>query len=148
MSCRILARTSFLLFLILLVGCTSSGPRSTEYADVSGKVYFKNQPLPGGRVNFVAVKGGFAGSGNIEEDGSYKVSAPVGECQIAVDNTMLAPRKGPAVSAPVLKKPGSEEVHQLKGKYVALPSKYEKAAESGQKYTVQKGAQTHDIKLE
>jgi hypothetical protein len=148
MSCRILAPTFFLLSLILFVGCGSRQPKSTDHAEVTGKVYFKGKPLAGGRVSFVAVKGGFAASGNIEEDGDYKVSAPVGEVQISVDNTMFAPRKGGVAEKPILKKPGAEESHQLKGKYVPLPRKFEKADESGLKYTVTKGSQTYDIKLE
>jgi len=136
-----------LSLLLLLVGC-GKRPDSVDHAEVSGKVLFRGQPLPGGRVTFVSVKGGFANSGNIEENGNYKVKAPVGEVQISVDNQMFSAKKGPTVEKPVLKKPGAEEAHKPTGRYVALPSKYEKAGESGLTYTVQKGSQTHDIKLE
>jgi len=137
-----------LLFLILLVGCGPKKAKSTEHGEVTGTVTFKGKPLPGGQITYVAVPSGFASSGTIEEDGSYKVTAPVGENQISVNNRMFAPRKGAAVEKPVLKKPNSEEAHQAKGKYVPLPSKYENPSESGLTYTVQKGSQTHDVKLE
>src|SRR5947209_7629005 len=77
--------------LILAAGC--GGPKkSVDMTEVSGKVLFQDQPLPGGRITFISKEAsGFVGSGNIDENGNYKIQAPVGEVKVTVDNQMLAP---------------------------------------------------------
>src|SRR5260370_1315116 len=79
-------RAHLLLCLLVLTAGCSGGTGSVERAEVTGKVLFKGQPLPGGRVTFVTVQGGFAHGGTIDERGNYTLSAPVGEVRIAVDN--------------------------------------------------------------
>jgi hypothetical protein len=137
---------------MLATGCRPA-PKATEMAEVSGKVLFRNQPLPGGRVTFVSKDGpAFSGGGNIDENGNYKVEAPVGDVKVSVDNQMLAPARQKGRVAPTkkpgLKRPGSEEAHAMKGRYVSIPEKYYSADESGLNYTVKKGPQTIEIKLE
>jgi hypothetical protein len=128
-------------------------------AEVSGKVLFQNQPLPGGRITFVSKDSPqFSGSGNIDANGQYKVDAPVGETKVSVDNQMLAPSggavgkggkgPGPPTAMPGLKRPGSEAPLSEKGRYVPIPAKYANPDESGLTYTVKKGAQTKDFTLE
>jgi hypothetical protein len=130
--------------LVVSAGC-KGGKRSVPYTEVTGKVIFNGKGLTGGRVTFVAVNGGFASNGDIDENGNYSINAPVGEVQITVDNTMLRQR----IEAPHPKRPGSEEARPLKGKYVDIPLRYRDASQSGLKYTVKPGpaAQTHDIEL-
>jgi hypothetical protein len=130
---------------VLAAGC---GGTSTDHAEVSGRVLFNGEPLSGGRVTFAATKGGFATTANIDENGNYKIKAPIGDVQIGVDNRMLNPR---AINAPLptgekLKKSGGTP-NPVKGTYVAIPSKYYIPAESGLAYKVVKGAQTYDIPL-
>ncbi len=141
--------------LLLAAGCGSSGPpREVDRAEVSGKVLFKNKPLPGGRVTFVLSKGGFSASGDIDENGQYKVMAPVGDVQIGVDNRMLEPpkkdKKGKkeAPKPPPIKLPGDPDVPPPKGKYLKIPEKYADPGKSGLSYKVEKGTQTHDINLD
>src|SRR5207245_1678259 len=77
---------------LLLLAAVGGGckPPAVETAAVSGTVKFKGKPLPGGRVTFVADKGGTSASAVIEENGSYKVAGvPVGTVHITVDNRML-----------------------------------------------------------
>src|SRR5262245_6931507 len=92
--------------LVLTTGCNT--PRSAEMAEVSGRVLYHGEPLPGGRVTFVS-KGGqtFSGSGNIDEKGNYKVEAPVGDVTVSVDNRMLGgvPVKRKGKSSEPAKKP-------------------------------------------
>src|SRR4051794_2917593 len=92
-----LARPTFCCALIGLLawvaGCNQK-PRETEHAEVSGKVLIDNKPLPGGQISFVAVKGGFAASGNIDENGNYNIKAPIGEVTIAVNNGALQTQGG------------------------------------------------------
>ncbi|HEY7314101.1 MAG TPA: hypothetical protein VH643_32420 [Gemmataceae bacterium] len=137
----------FFALLFLAAGCNRQ-PRSAAHADVSGKVLLQGQPLPGGRVTFTAVKGGFSSTGDIKEDGSYRINAPVGEVMVGVDNSMLQKtRRGAPKQQPRLRPPGAEEEHPIKGRWVNIPSQYSDPQTSGLKYTVTSGAQNHDIEL-
>src|ERR1700722_14087234 len=109
--------------LTLVVGCKSN-PHSVEHAEVSGKVLFQGKPLPGGRVTFVAVKGGFASSGNIDENGNYQVSSPVRDVEMGVVNRLFQKQRGKPANTPHLKEPGAEEAKPLKGKWVDIPLSY------------------------
>jgi len=127
---------------VVAVGC---GKRvSYDTAEVTGKVMFKGKPLPGGMVNFVADKGGIANGAVIDENGNYKVAAPVGDVRISVDNRMLE-KKGP--TGPILRRPDSEAPTVLKGTYVPIPEKYTAIDYSKLTYKVVPGSQTHDIEL-
>jgi hypothetical protein len=140
-------RASLLFCMLALIGGCSSGPPAVENAEVSGKVLYRGQPLPGGKVTFVTVQGGFAHNGTIDENGNYKISAPVGDVLVSVDNRMLRTQKKGAKEH-VLKRPGAEQPQALKGTYVALPAKYSTPSSSGLTYKVQPGPQTHDIRLD
>jgi hypothetical protein len=141
-------------FFLLAGGCNSGRPREIDHTEVTGKVLFKNKPLPGGRVAFITTKWGFSATGNIDENGQYKVLAPVGDVLIGVDNRMLEPpkkekgKKEPP-KAPSIKVPGEETAPPLKGKYVKIPDKYADPSKSGLTFKVEKGGpQTHDINLD
>jgi hypothetical protein len=137
-----------LCLIVLAVGC--GGPRrSVEHVTVTGQVLFKGKPLPGGRVTFVTTQGAFASTGDIDEQGNYKVTAPAGEVKIGVDNQMLSPRsKGaPASAAKGAGRPNGAEATLPKGTYVAIPRKYTDPETSGLTYTVTKGQTSHNIDL-
>jgi len=129
-----------------MVGCDNN-PRSVDHAEVSGTVFFQGEPLPGGQVSFVAVKGGFAASETIDENGKYQIKAPVGDVEIGVDNRMLRQQFGKPTSPLRLKQPGAEESKPLKGQWVDIPPSYSDPHTSGLKFTVKPGTQTHDIQL-
>jgi hypothetical protein len=131
--------------LVLPAGCGTKSA-TEETAEVSGKVLFKGQPLPGGRVSFVEAEGGLSISGNIDEKGNYKLMAPVGNVRISVDNEMLNKRRGQGGA--MLKRPGSEAPVTMKGTYIKLPVKYTRPDTSGLTYTVKPEKQTFDIKLD
>jgi hypothetical protein len=144
-------RGLFFAVVILSFGC-GKDPHTTEYGEVSGKVIFQGKPLPGGDVSFIAVKGAFASSGPIEEDGSYKIKAPLGEVQIGVNNRKLAPRdptRGPPKERLRATPRGMIKVDDQpkKGRYVPLPAAVADPATSGLRYTVKPGSQTYDIEL-
>jgi hypothetical protein len=133
--------------LVLATGCPDK-KKAPPYSEVSGTVFFKGQPLPGGRLSFVNDQG-FAGGANIDEKGHYKISAPIGEVKIGVDNQMLGGGgRGAPMKKPGLKRPDSEEAHPITGRYVKIPDKYYSPQESGLTYTVVSGSQTHDVKME
>ena len=154
------AGCALLGLLAWIGGCEP--PRSSEHAEVSGKVLLGGKPLPGGQISFVAVNGGFAASGNVDENGQYKINAAVGAVTITVNNTSLQsqqsqpPRKagtkgGAGGGAPPPKdlphpKQGAEE-HATKGHWVSIPSRYSNADTSDLKYTVTPGPQTYDVQL-
>lgn len=136
--------------LILMAGCNNIR-KGEEQAEVSGRVLFQGKPLPGGRVSFVAVNGGVGASETIDESGNYKIKAPIGDVKIGVDNSMLEPKRfggGPPKSMKHPKPPNSSsDAKSVKGQYVRIPREYKDPSTSGLSYTVQKGAQTHDIEL-
>jgi hypothetical protein len=144
--------------LIVSAGCGEHA-RSVQHAEVSGRVLFQGKPLPGGVVNFVAVKGAFANTGFIDENGNYTIKPPVGEVMIGVDNRMLAhgqqvgdrPKEEKSIRQ---KKVAEAEAQQatppkgpLKGRYVPIPESYTDPTTSKLTYTVKPGSQTHDIEL-
>jgi len=140
--------TTWLLLAAAVCGCTGS-VKPPPSAEVSGQVLFKGKPLPGGEIAFVAIKGGFASNGPIDENGNYKVTVPVGAVKITVDNRMLQKARGaPKAGGPMLgKKPDAEQPKEMKGHYVDLPSKYANADKTDLTYTVVDGPQTHEITL-
>ena len=149
------------LSLGLLIGTTAckKSLHETQHEEVSGKVLFKGKPLPGGRVTFAAIEGGFASTRPIDENGNYKINAPIGDVLISVDNRMLLPRggagkgKGPAqTKGPEHhpKRPDAQEAEPEASKgrrYVPIPERYANCDTSGLTYTVKPGPQTHDIEL-
>jgi hypothetical protein len=136
--------------LVLVTGCPNK-KRAVEHAEVTGKVLFRGQPLPGGEVTFVTTQGAFASSATVDEHGNYKISSPVGDVKISVNNRALGAGRGRGPGAPAKKQhprpPGSGEPAEPKGRYVDIPSKYYDPGESGLTYTVVPGSQTFDIKL-
>lgn len=137
--------------LILITGC-GGVRKGEEQAEVSGRVLFQGKPLPGGRVSFVAVNGGIANSDFIDENGNYKIKAPIGDVKVGVDNSMLEPKRfgggGPPKGLNHPRPPGQEAQEKpIKGQFVRIPEQYKDPSTSGLSYTVKKGAQTHDIEL-
>lgn len=136
--------------LILMTGC-GKGSRGAQHAEVSGKVVFQGKPLPGGRISFVTAKEGLATTAIIDENGNYKIDAPVGDVKISVDNSALQKSRfggGPPPKMHHPRPPGSEAEDQpLKGQFVELPSQYKDPGSSGLTYTVKPGPQTHDVEL-
>jgi hemoglobin len=101
--------------------------KSAETGDVTGKVFFKGQPLQGGEVTFIGKK---TFKGAIDKDGTFRVKdIEPGEYKVAVTSS-------PAKVAPATPKP------------VAIPAKYNDPDTSGLTYTVLKGEQTYDIQLQ
>jgi len=141
---------SLLLFAVLVVGCSRS-PLSREQADVSGTVFYKGKPLPGGQIIFATAQGHIV-KAPIDPQGHYQCRVPLGEVQLAVDNRMLDPkpssRQRPSVPEAALKHQGDPKEEPIRGTYVPLPTKYHAPESSGLKYVVTKGGQTYDVHLE
>ncbi len=142
---------------VLAAGCGSEGT-------VSGKVYYKGEPLTGGAVHFVHE----GKSGNytsvIGTDGSYSIPRlPRGQAKISVTG-MTGTTKGVPASlfkgmagkriAKAFKKMETTEKPESGGggkpgnASKALPEKYSDPDESGLKVFVTGGNQSFDIKME
>ena len=67
-------------FTLILLGCGSS----ETAREVSGKVTFRNQPLPLGAVVFVPEKGRPEPPAPIKEDGTYTVKLAPGRYRVGV----------------------------------------------------------------
>jgi hypothetical protein len=166
--------TSLLLSMLVLQGC---GPRQGSapepVGELSGKVTLKGQPVTGGRLIFASKDGKEVGTIQINTDGTYKGSLPVGELQVAVDTEMVKKglqmqHKGGGMPA-MMMKPSDDFIRQAKEKggitgapkkedfvnpsaselrYVPIPEKYRTAKDSGLTVTIQQGGNTRDFKLD
>jgi hypothetical protein len=153
-----------LLLAPLVIGCGKANGK------LSGRVLLNGTPLPGGRVTFrpadpksnpVVV--------DLDEEGKYRATLPVGEVQVSVDNRELEPRAKPIAgsslnlppevrkamgkaneAAPPTPPPAENSPSsppKPRGKYVAIPPKYYTIEDSGLKYTIEPGDHQQDIEL-
>ena len=157
---RFLGSVLLLASLIALVGgCGSKGK-------VSGKVYYKNEPLKMGMVQFFPEKEGGSFSSPIAEDGSYTIGKlPPGPAKISVTSSSANPmaqmpremggpmaQKGMKGAAEMMRK-GREEAGDVAplaasqgGK--GVPAKYGDPETSNLSINVTGGTQPFDIKLD
>lgn len=145
----------YVLGLALGLSLAAAGcSRST--GTVSGKVYYKNTPLKGGNVTFLAPDKKISKVAEIKEDGSYEIDKmPAGEAAIAVDTSTMKPpaTRTPVKNAPPKGKqppPGYTMANfgDKAKRYVPIPPQYASPEKSGLIYTVQGGKQAHDINLQ
>jgi hypothetical protein len=127
--------TGSCLLAALILGCGGRG-------DVSGKVFYHSKPLVFGTV-LIQGSDGIPRQGNIEQDGSYYVSAvATGEAGVAVNSpnpkSITLTYKNPN------KKP--EPYPDVKG-WFSIPKQYEKPSTSGLIYTIKRGENNIDIEL-
>jgi len=132
--------------LVFAVGCQTGKPKSAQYVDVTGKVTYQGKPVTGGQVSFFNDQG-FNNNGVIDENGNYKISSPVGNVKIMVDNRMLRQGQREAAKMGAGPRPGGEQPNPIKGKFMRLPEKYSAPDKTDLTYTVSNGPQTHDIEL-
>ena len=126
-----------LFCLLLLCGCSKPA-----VGTVSGKVTYKNQPVPSGTVTFFG-QGDRVESAEIQEDGSYTITkAPVGTVKIGV--ITLQPWAPPTKSHMPDQVP---ETSAVKKPFVKVPDDYRNPETSGLTYVVQPGPQTYNLEL-
>lgn len=145
--------------LVLAAGCGSKG------GTVSGKVYYKDQPLPAGFVQFFPEGKGGDFSSPIKEDGSYSISkVPPGPVKITVIVNTGNPlanmppmargkgAQGMKTASEMMKKgkeggEGGGNPFDIK-KGIKIPPNYGSPDTSNLKLDVTGGIQPHDIKLD
>lgn len=158
-SRRFLNHLLLLSALLLAVGCSKSG-------SVSGKVYYKGQPLTVGMVQFFPDNRGGDFSSPIDKDGSYRISKlPPGPVKVSVISNTTNPivNMPPMAGGPFAKKgmEGAEEMMKKSKKEgdsatpsfdvkggVTTPAKYGSPETSDITFNVTGGEQKFDIKLE
>ena len=126
-----------LLCLLPLCGCSKP-----TVGTVTGKVTYKNQPVPSGTVTFFG-QGDRVESAEIQEDGTYTITkAPVGTVKIGV--ITLQPWAPPTKSQMPDQVP---ETSAVKKPFVKVPDDYRNPETSGLTYIVQPGPQTYNLEL-
>jgi len=139
-------------FLALLaplgtIGCGGVGT-------ISGTVYFDGKPLKAGNVTFIST-GRPSVSTKINEDGTYQTEPiSAGEVKICVETESWSPRGrnmgGLVKPPPGQKSPAGPSVDsaEKRKRYIKIPAIYSNPEETPLRYTVTRGGQTHDIKLD
>jgi|SRR5262245_16226834 len=141
----------FALVILVLgaaVGCKSWGT-------VSGKITYKNKPIPGGSIQFLGSDGAVYSAEVNKEDGSYSVRVPSGDAQVLIscidDEVMVkyvkersAAGKG---TTDFSKPPPNLPKEPPSGTFSLIPEKYGDFQSSGLKVTVKAGPNTQDFPL-
>jgi hypothetical protein len=145
---RLLVSALTLLALNFIAGCGAG------VGEVSGKVYYKGKIITSGQVAMIG-DDGIPKYSEIAEDGSYRIpSVPVGEVKITVSSPPLdaskgrTPPKRPGDEGRKTDDPGANATENQKKTWREIPIVYSDITKSNLKYTVTRGANTHDIKLD
>jgi hypothetical protein len=138
-----------LSLLLALTGC--GGPRTAE---VSGKVMYKGELVPTGKIAFIAEDGRMDWSSI--SNGEYTMSrAPVGPVRVTVEGGTLQIIQGPPMMRKVPEgmmqmkgdKPGPIDLPDPTKEKMKVPPKYGDEKNSGLTYEVQSGKQEKDFDL-
>lgn len=126
------------LLLLVALGCSHSDNPKTYPVD--GKVSFKGQPITSGMVLLTPTDSGHAATGNLEKDGSFRLTtfqkndgAVAGKYQVAIQ---VFPTEGAGL-------PGAE----FAGKTPPVPLKYGSPASSGLTAEIKAGENHLDFAL-
>ncbi|MFN3149876.1 carboxypeptidase-like regulatory domain-containing protein [Bremerella sp.] len=98
-------RSTFLLTLALVLGCSNAAP--SNVADVSGIVTVDGKPAPGAMVSFSPTSEGRTSFGLTDDTGHYHLvytneipGALVGEHKVSINNTPPPGKPKPSVMIP------------------------------------------------
>jgi hypothetical protein len=77
------ARVLFVSLAVLVLGlpACSSGPRAYP---VKGRITYKDKPVPTGTVQFMPLNAGPMATGEISQDGTYKLAAGAGNYKVVI----------------------------------------------------------------
>ncbi len=129
-------RSIALLFLCAL-GC-GRGERT-----VTGKVTYRDKPLPSGMVIFVGEDGVVSPPAHLAPDGSYTATkVPVGRARIAVDTVPPPPPENRN------SKEAMDAWRAALANFITVPARYKDPNQSGKTFEVKAGKNTCDIGLD
>jgi len=136
-------RTLFCLLAIALAGCGAST------GSVTGKVTLNGEVVNGGTVTFIGSDQKVV-TAPISAEGEYTIpKLPPGAAKIGVMPLPTMPKgKGMDMMDPSKMGGGAEKPSEPPPKPRPIPKRYQDPEKSGLTYTVTKGSQEHDIKLE
>jgi hypothetical protein len=136
-------RALFCLVAMTLAGCGAST------GSVTGKVTLNGETVTGGTVTFIGSDQKVV-TAPISVEGEYTIpKIPPGTAKIGVTPLPTLPKgKGMDMMDPSKMGGGAEKPSTATPKPMPIPKRYENPEKSGLTYTVTKGSQEHDIKLE
>ena len=131
----------FAVPLLALPGCTGG----ERYGKVSGKVTFKDKPLPGGTVIFANDDNTKVERTPVRADGTYSsAKVPYGNMRVGVEPAS----KGPVGMPKNIKlPPGAPNSGATEGQYVDIPKNLRDPATSNRTVTIDSADKTYDIDL-
>jgi translation initiation factor IF-1 len=132
-----------LVFVVFAIGCG----RGT--GEVSGVVNFKKQPLPGGKIQFMA-SDGKAYSADISGAGAYAVTLPTGDVKVIVSYVDEKKAKAAFQEFQANKEKVSGRAKPLlppSGSFSLIPERYADWNKSGLSATITSGPNTHNFDL-
>src|SRR5262249_16652714 len=137
--------------LLLALAAAGCAPGTAE---LSGKVTYRGQALPGGTVTVYCQDGQIV-SGHLGADGSYRIAhLPPGPAKLPAASPPPAPgglglrhEFPPAKGGPNLSGPDETQAAPGGGKYVPIPERYRDPEQSGLALTLSPGDQAHNINL-
>ncbi len=125
-----------LLFLFAL-GC------GRGEGTVTGKVTYRDKPLPSGIVVFVGEDGVVSPPAHLAPDGSYTaIKVPVGRARIAVDTVPPPPPENRNA------KEAMDAWKAALATFITLPARYKDPNQSGKTFEVKAGKNSCDISLD
>lgn len=106
---------------LFVSGCGSGN----DMASVTGKITFQNQPVPEGTITFYPESGGRPSSGQIQSDGTYKLSSiePGDGAMIGTHKVTIEARR--VLNAPAGPSSFQEELAQERGRRSNTPLRIE-----------------------
>jgi hypothetical protein len=136
---------SFCFWVVAAVLLTSVALGCAGQGDVSGKVSYQGKSLVWGTVQFEG-SDGVVKHGNIKPDGSYTVEGvATGDAKLAVSSNN--PQGSDFQPLQREGQPPRQPRPEVKG-WFAIPEKYNTPFKSGLTYTIKRGSNEHDIKLD
>lgn len=165
MTSKVRVLLSLPLVLVVAAGCGKGGS-SQAPARLSGKVTYKNAPLPGGTLVLISKSGTGVYSTQIGADGTYSITnVGEGDMDVTVETESLNPKKkvpeykgqssGPKGRPAFKDKPaqaspmpqGAGDGGGTAGTYVRIPPKYADRVTSGLTVTLSAGSNSKDFEL-
>lgn len=144
-------RLAACVLLLAVLGCGGNyNDGLNRGGELSGTAYLDDKPLGGGRVECFSADGRYSVAANIDPRGRYTLKEPpLGPCKLVVKTSHLkdsaSAGKGgkgnPGGSA------GMVIPDDVGLKYTPIPAKYEELNSTDLAVTVEKGDQSHDIRL-
>jgi hypothetical protein len=147
-----MTRWSWLLVALSIASlCAGCRPQT---GNVSGKVVYRGQPLPGGFVTFRPDDPNTNSvSYALEADGKFVVELPVGPVKVCVDNREFEPLPPtlppslPNVNLPAEVKQAMSQPQQVSERWVKIPAKYYELESTDLSFEVVGGNQQQTLEL-